>query len=104
MATRSSEWGAGERGLQPDVAARSHPQFPGDSAARRLIAMRQELLDPAVRVGLHPHQHVGEVGRGIQAVTFGRGDERVEDGVVFTRLLVVEEEVIRATEGAAYSD
>jgi hypothetical protein len=39
--------------------------------------VRQEFVDPRVWVGLHPHQHVGQIRLGIDAVRFAGGNQRL---------------------------
>ena len=53
---------------------------------------------PALRVILHARDHVGEIGKRVDAARLTRRDERVEPSDTRARLNVTDEEVVLATE------
>jgi diacylglycerol kinase family enzyme len=56
--------------------------------------VRQELVDPPGRVGLHAKEHVGEVVDGVDAVRLAGGDGRVAASQVLAGLVVSDEQEV----------
>src|ERR1700733_8817051 len=80
------------------LRSRRRRKKPDRSGIGRFPPVREQFVDPAIRVGLDAGEHVRQVRDGVHAVFFARRDERVEHGVVVTRLLVSDKEVVRSAE------